>query len=111
LTDALADLVDGAAGLDFVGVARDCAEAVALALAREPDIVLVDLEMTNADAAQIAREVGIHLPGARIIALSTYPHQMHNRRALPAGLHRYLNKSTDLADLLPTLLEEHVFPT
>lgn len=106
--DALVELIDEEPGIEFVEAARSDAEAIALALTHKPDVFLVDLEATEVNAAWIAREITQHLPGSRLVGLSACIGATRVRQAIDAGFHRHVNKSSDLADLMTVLLEDHV---
>jgi DNA-binding NarL/FixJ family response regulator len=52
-------------GIEVVGVAEDGLEAVGLALALSPDVVLIDVEMPHLDgiaATRRLRELGLGIP-------------------------------------------------
>jgi DNA-binding NarL/FixJ family response regulator len=107
--DALADLVSEEPGLDLVGTARDGMKGIALAQFHAPEVLLLDLEATDVSAARFAREVILHAPSTRLVALSRYDDATSVRRTLDAGFHRHISKSSGVADLLMILLEDHVF--
>ena len=106
--DALVDLVTEEPGLHLVAAARDDLEAIALAQAHAPEVLLVDLQATDISAARIAREVNLHAPSTRLVALSSYHDVASVRRTLDAGFHRHVSKGSGIADLLMILLEDHV---
>jgi len=108
LMDALVDLVIEEPGLFLVGAAGNTAEAIALAQLHTPEVVLIDLEATDISAARIAREINKQMPNARLVALSSYDDVASVRRTIDAGFHRYVSKTSDVADLLMILLEDHV---
>jgi DNA-binding NarL/FixJ family response regulator len=106
--EALVDLLAEESGLSLVAAARDGLEAIALATVHAPDVLLVDLEATDISAAWIAREVNLHAPTTRLVALSSYHDAASVRRTLDAGFHRHVSKGSGIADLLMILLEDHV---
>jgi DNA-binding NarL/FixJ family response regulator len=57
-------------GFQVVGEARDGVEAVALAQALRPDLVLLDLKMPRLNGDAAAAQVRAHCPEARLILLS-----------------------------------------
>ncbi len=105
---ALVDLVIEEPGLHLVAATRDSVEAIALARLHRPDVLLIDLEATDINAPHIAREVNLHSPSTRMIALSSYFDGVDVRNTFDAGFHRYVSKISGIADLLMVLLEDHV---
>jgi DNA-binding NarL/FixJ family response regulator len=119
-------LLSRIAGTEVVAEASDGREAVRLAKAFEPDIVLMDVAMPLLNGLDAARQITRDNPHAGIIVLSMYTDESYILRALDAGAKGYLLK--DNADeelekairsvaagrpffsqvIADTLLEEHV---
>lgn len=87
------------ADIDCVGQAADGAEAVTLAGQVRPEVILMDLSMPGMDGVAATREVLTILPGARIVALTTFADRSHVTAALDAGAVGYLLKDSDAATL------------
>ena len=88
-----------AAGVEVVGEASNGAEAVALAAALAPDVVLMDLRMPVLDGAAATRRIaGLPRP-PRVIALTTFDDDDSVFDALRAGALGYLLKDTSSARL------------
>jgi DNA-binding NarL/FixJ family response regulator len=104
------DLISEEADIELVGVARNGAEAIALARTGELDVVLFDLEATTAGAelASVIDHLSRHEPRIRLIALSSYDDDDSVRRILGAGFHRHVSKVSGDEDLAKIVLEEHV---
>ncbi len=88
-----------------VRVARDGLQALAVAEAFRPDVILLDIGMPALDGHGVARRLRGERWGAAIylVALSGRGHEEDKRRALEAGFDRHVTKPLDLA-LLETLL-------
>jgi DNA-binding NarL/FixJ family response regulator len=103
--DALANLLTGAPDIEVVGVAADGREAVEVALATSPDVVLMDLEMpelngielNGMDATRALREAG---SDARVVVLTTFSDRDRILGALDAGALGYLLKDADPEEIL-----------
>ena len=85
-----------------VDIARTGAEGVALARARPPDLVIMDLVLPGMDGFAAARELRgaaetRHIP---IIALSASVLPEHQHRAIDAGCDDFETKPVDLPRLL-----------
>lgn len=84
-------------GFTIVGEARNGAEAVDLAAAVQPDVVLMDVTMPELDGVEATRQLKSRLPGTFIIMLTMHADQDVLAEAIRAGANGYLVKdcSTD----------------
>ncbi|WP_449385745.1 response regulator [Cellulomonas soli] len=80
--------------VEVVGEAADGAEAVALATALRPDLVLMDLRMPGTDGATATGQIVAALPGVHVLVLTTYETDTDILRAVEAGATGYLLKDT-----------------
>ncbi|MFL5836293.1 MAG: response regulator [Solirubrobacteraceae bacterium] len=90
--EGLAMLLGLLPGVEVVGTAADGEEAVALAVARAPDVILMDLRMPRCDGVEATRRIADVRPQARVIALTTYADEPTVLSALRAGARGYLTK-------------------
>lgn len=90
------------AGHEVVGQARDGDEAVALAEALNPEIVLMDVKMPRLDGIEAARRILGSRP-VPIVMLTAYAHDDLVQRAAEIGAFGYLVKPFREADLLPAM--------
>jgi DNA-binding NarL/FixJ family response regulator len=79
-------------GIELVGTAADGEEAVALAAAHDPDVVLMDLRMPRCDGIEAIRRLAERGDRPRAIALTTYADDASVLGALRAGARGYLTK-------------------
>ncbi|MCM2416804.1 response regulator transcription factor [Streptomyces sp. RKAG293] len=99
LRAALADVVRAQADLTLVGCAADADEAIALAGAHRPHVVVLDVRFPGGGphtAQQIVRGV----PGVRIVAFTAYGDQGSRTEMAAAGVAGYLVKGITNARLL-----------
>ena len=119
-------LLNRISGTEVVAEASDGREAVRLAKAFQPDVVLIDVAMPQLNGLDAARQIARDNPRTGIIVLSMYMDESYILRALDAGARGYLIK--DNADdelenairsvaagrpffsqaIADTLLEDHV---
>src|SRR5579862_1290379 len=94
-------LILEAAGLTVVGDAADGAEAVALAAAERPDVVLMDIRMPVMDGLAATRQLtasGPHAP--KVVILTTFDLDDYVYEALRSGATGFLLKDAPRADLI-----------
>src|SRR5689334_12776632 len=83
-----------------VGEASDGAEAVRLAEALQPDVILMDLRMGGMDGVTAIGELTRRGVPARVLVLTTYDTDSHVLPAIEAGANGYLLKDAPRDDLL-----------
>jgi DNA-binding NarL/FixJ family response regulator len=96
----LAQLVGAAGDMEVVGSAADGTEAVALARAERPDVVLMDLQMPGMDGVAATRAILGDDPAAQVVILTSYSDGARIIGALDAGAVGYLLKDADPEDIL-----------
>jgi DNA-binding NarL/FixJ family response regulator len=90
--------------LEVVGYARDGREAVKLALALEPDVVLMDLDMPLVDGVEATRVIRASL-AVQVAVLTASPLPEDSLRAREAGAAAYLTKGCSAEEVVDAVLE------
>jgi DNA-binding NarL/FixJ family response regulator len=96
----LAQLLDGADGIEVVGQAGDGGEAVELVRRIRPDVVVMDLQMPGMDGVEATRRIVEEELGAEVVVLTSYSDNTRIVAALDAGAVGYLLKDADPEDVL-----------
>jgi len=91
-----------AAGYLVCAEARDGEEAVELARATEPDIILLDVKMPVLDGIEAARRI-LQERAVPILLLTAYTEEKLVRRAADAGVFAYLVKPFSANELVPAI--------
>ncbi|MGH3153583.1 MAG: response regulator [Streptosporangiaceae bacterium] len=85
---------------EVLGEAADGAEAIRLAQALKPDVILMDLRMPGMDGLTAITELAKRRVPARVLVLTTYDTDSYVLPAIEAGATGYLLKDAPRADLL-----------
>jgi DNA-binding NarL/FixJ family response regulator len=96
-------LIDATPGLTVVGEAATGREAVELAEAREPDVVLMDIRMPDLDGIAATEQVTAASDPPRVLVLTTFDLDEYVYRALRAGASGFLLKDTPPPRLLDAI--------
>ncbi len=88
------------AGLEVVALASSGEEAVQLALAHRPQVLLLDIRMPDLDGLQVLRTLRDQAPEVAVVLLTTYDNPTYLSQALQLEVAGFLTK--DVApDLIP----------
>ena len=94
-------LVDSAPDLQVVGEASDGVQAVELALAERPDVILMDIRMPSMDGLEATRRIlAADNHQVRVLVLTTFDLDEYVFAALKAGASGFLLKDTPPSALL-----------
>jgi DNA-binding NarL/FixJ family response regulator len=104
-SQALEAILTADGRVEVVGQAADGAEAVKLAAALEPDVVLMDISMPLMDGFQATRQIRKQQPQARVLVLTGSDSRSDVDRAREAGAAGYVTKDRIAAELIEAILE------
>lgn len=94
-------------GFDVVGDAANGQQAVELALATRPDIVLMDVQMPVMNGVASTASITSALPATRVIILTTFDYDEYVFDGIKAGARGYLLKDTPASELLEAIRRIH----
>jgi DNA-binding NarL/FixJ family response regulator len=86
-----------------VGEAEDGAEAIRLAQALQPDIVLLDLAMPRVNGLEALRRIKAERPETKVIIVTVHAEDAYRQEAEDSGADAFLLKKTLMTNLLPTI--------
>jgi DNA-binding NarL/FixJ family response regulator len=95
-------LLENEDGFQVVGEAADGAEAVQLAVAERPDIVVMDVRMPGTDGLVATRRI-TELTEVKVLVLTTFDVDEYVYEALRGGASGFLLKDTEPVELLRAL--------
>ncbi|MEA1870300.1 MAG: response regulator [Euryarchaeota archaeon] len=117
MREMLGDIIktyDALSGYELVGVAADGEEAITkyrelVAAGLRPDVVTMDIVMSKMDGIAVIKEIRMHDPDARILAISALDSPDTISRAMKAGATDYITKPFTVNDLMVKI--QHVATT
>ncbi|KQP39895.1 response regulator transcription factor [Pseudorhodoferax sp. Leaf274] len=89
--------------IEVVGQAVDGQDAIDQALALQPDVVVMDLQMPRVSGVVATREITARLPAVGIVVLTTFDHDDLVFEAIRAGARAYLLKDAAEDEVLETI--------
>lgn len=98
--DGLREILQTQQDMLVVGEAGDHASAVTLATEKQPDIVLLDVEIPGGDVTTAVGQIRARSPGSRVIILSMHEGPQLVQTLLTAGIRGYLLKSIHWQELV-----------
>ena len=101
--EGLHTLLSIQADLDVVGEASNGAEALQLAAATQPDVILMDVQMPVLDGVAATRRLRAEQPACRVILLTTFDDDEYVFEGLRAGAVGYLLKDAPSARLVEAI--------
>ena len=93
-------LLESHAGFKVIAEAADGREAVAMAEAHRPDVVVLDVAMPLLNGIEAARQISAKLPEIAIVFLSMHSDEGYVLKALKSGAKAYLLKDSAEYDLI-----------
>jgi DNA-binding NarL/FixJ family response regulator len=91
----------------IVGEASDGEEAIRLAAELAPDIVLMDMSMSDLDGTAATRSIKEQTPGVKVLMLTMHGSQTARQRAFEAGVAGFMEKGIAMEDLAHLIRHVH----
>jgi two-component system, NarL family, response regulator LiaR len=103
--EGLRTLIASEPSLELIGEAANGVEAVALARALGPDVVLMDLVMPGKSGVEAISEIKRDNPNIRILVLTSFSEEQNVFPAIRAGATGYLLKDTSPGQLVRAIFD------
>ncbi|HWQ12939.1 MAG TPA: response regulator transcription factor [Roseiflexaceae bacterium] len=94
------ELLSDEGDIAVVGEARTGQEAVDLALALQPDVVVMDINMPELSGVEATRQIRTQAPQVRVLALTAYADDPYVYGLLDAGASGYILKTAEGRDIV-----------
>jgi DNA-binding NarL/FixJ family response regulator len=101
--DGLRGILQTQPDMMIVGEAGDSASALSLAVDKQPDVVLLDVEIPGDDVTATVSQIRLRSPGSRVIILSMHEGPQLVQALLAAGIRGYLLKSIRWQELVAAI--------
>jgi DNA-binding NarL/FixJ family response regulator len=103
--EALEAILSGDSRIDVVGRARNGKEAVEMALALDPDVILMDISMPLMDGFEATREIRSKRKHACVLMLTGSNARADVDRSRAAGASGYVTKDRIASELVEAIIE------
>jgi DNA-binding NarL/FixJ family response regulator len=101
------ELLDREQDLEVIAEAGDGEEAIWLANARHPDVIVMDVAMPRMDGLEATRRIKVANPEIAILVLTAYDDDEYIFAFLEAGAAGYLLKDVSMDDLIQAIRTLH----
>jgi DNA-binding NarL/FixJ family response regulator len=105
LRTSLAMFLNEHESIEIVGEADDGAQALEMVRQQHPDVLLLDLNMPGTSGLDILPQIRTTWPEIKVLVLTGRDEDAYIIRALRAGAHGYILKTTDEKDLLQAVID------
>lgn len=90
-------------GVHCVGQAGDVAEAIRRVHEKNPDALILDLQMPGGSGLDVLRAIRPGHPALRVLVCTNYSTPQHREECIAAGSDSFVDKSTEF-EKIPTIL-------
>ncbi len=78
--------------MEICGEASSVTEALAQVEATSPDLIIIDIQLTESHGIDLIKEIHSHNPSIKMLVVSAFDESLYAERALRAGADGYVNK-------------------
>lgn len=96
-------MLESDSGIQVIGEAGDGVEALEVAKALHPDILVLDIRMPHMTGLEAAAKLSDYSPQTKAVILSMHDSEDYVLQALNAGAYGYLLKDTDKTEFIKAL--------
>ena len=103
LADGIKSVLSSCSDLEVVGIASDGFEALKMVDSCDPDVVLMDIRMSNMNGVIATQEIKRRRPDVKVLILTTFDDSDYILNAINNGASGYLLKDTSSAALIDAI--------
>ncbi len=101
--EMLVERLDSEADIEVVASVSDAGEALQAAIEKQPQVLLLDIDMPGRSPFEVAAEIRKSLPSSRVIFLSAHMNDQYIEQALECEAAGYLTKDEPTARLIDAI--------
>jgi two-component system, NarL family, response regulator len=101
--EAISALLGMSEGIEVIGIAGDGQAGIDQALALQPDLVLMDIQMPRLDGIAATRRIRRKLPRTKVLVMTALTGDEYQERALKAGADACVRKFSHAGDLITAI--------
>jgi len=105
--EGISSLLSMEKDINVIGEAKDGDEAVKMAKALCPDIVIIDVTMPVLNGIDAVKQIKRHLPGTKVLILTIHTNEHYINEAFSAGVPGYILKETTCEELVDAIKKIH----
>jgi DNA-binding NarL/FixJ family response regulator len=99
----LRSLLDGEAGIEVIGEAKDGREAIEKAGQLHPDVVVMDITMPGLNGLEATRQIKKRFPEVQVVILTVHANEEYVFQILRAGASGYVVKQAAPGELISAI--------
>lgn len=103
--EGLRSMLEKQEGMRVVGAVADGRAALRAAREQEPDVVVMDVAMSELNGVEATRQLLAELPGVKVVALSMHEDDRYVREMMKAGASGYVLKDCAFEELAKAIRE------
>ena len=101
--DGLRARIGNEAGMEVCGEAESATAALAMLGSAKPDVVIVDLGLSDVHGLRLIEIIRSNHPGVRILVLSAYSEALYGERAIRSGADSFVSKQQPPTHLIDAI--------
>jgi DNA-binding NarL/FixJ family response regulator len=105
VVEGIRSLLHDEKDIDWMGHASNAESCLAFLQTRQPDVILMDINLPDQNGIDLCKEVKSRFPGIFIIGLSTFNQQSFIQKIMDNGASGYVLKNATQSELMEAITE------
>jgi DNA-binding NarL/FixJ family response regulator len=105
IRETWAYILNGDSRFEVIATCENAEEAIEIAKEKNPDVILMDINMTPVSGLEATQQIRKILPAARIIGVSMHSQPAYARKMLQIGGRGYVTKNSSRQEMIQAILE------